>query len=62
MSLRVLFFVICSVSTFSQKLIVSSPQELANDVSSNGTVVHASPLGYKPKSGWLHGNMQIASP
>ena len=53
--ITLLFLVICA---YGQKLIVSNPQELAEKIGgSNGTVVHPSPLGYKPKSGWLHGNI-----
>ena len=60
--MHLLLFLLLFSSTLSQKLMFTSPPELVKMIGSNGTAVHLSPLGYKPQSGWLHGNMQLASP
>lgn len=48
--------------THSQQLLISSPIELKDEFGSKGIDVHAAPIGYKPQTGWFHGNAQIASP
>ena len=48
--------------THSQELFISSPIELKDEFGNKGIEVHAAPIGYKPQTGWFHGNVKIASP
>lgn len=43
------------LSSHCQRLIISSPPELAEEFANNRIKVHLSPLGLKPKAGILHG-------
>lgn len=45
-----------------QNLILLSPSDLVETFRENKIKVTASPIGYKPKFGSLHGKINLASP
>ena len=59
---RLFTLLLLALACSCQNLIILSPSEFAETFRNNTIKVISSPIGFKPKSGTLHGKFALAQP